>query len=119
MEQAEGLTGCPRKARWWNGNHPPALVMNLTFIVSPDLLLPLAHALVICEMHRQKNNNPLLLNTFVSDPKVQTTYISGLRTHNFFKKPALPSDFRFHNQTMNRSVSTYLALLKKTLKMLI
>lgn len=81
----------------------------LTFIVSPDLIEPLAHALVISELHRQKNNNPLLLNTFVSDSKFQTVYTSGLRTHKeFFKKCKLPDDFKFHSQAMNRSVATYL-----------
>lgn len=81
----------------------------LTFIVSPDLIVPLAHALVISEIHRQKNNNPLLLYTFVSDSKFQTVYTSGLRTHKeFFNKSTLPDDFKFHSQTMNRSVATYL-----------
>ena len=81
----------------------------LTFIVSRDLIVPLAHALVISEMHRKKNNNALLLNTFVSDSKFQTVYTSGLRKHKeFFNKSALPNDFKFHSQTMNRSVATYL-----------
>ncbi|KAB0441026.1 helix-turn-helix domain-containing protein [Lysinibacillus fusiformis] len=81
----------------------------LTFIVSPDLVEPLAHALVISEMHRQKNNDPFLLNSFVSDSTFKTTYTSGLSTHKkFFNKSALPDAFKFNSQTMNRSVATYL-----------
>ncbi|MGE7020846.1 helix-turn-helix domain-containing protein [Solibacillus cecembensis] len=81
----------------------------LTFIVSPDLVIPLAHALVISEMHRQKNNDTFLLNSFVSNSMFKNTHTSGLSTHKkFSNKSALPSEFKFHSQTMNRSVATYL-----------
>lgn len=81
----------------------------LTFIVSPDLIVPLAHALVISELHRRNNNDVLLLSTFVSSSKFQNVYTSGNRKHKkFFSKSTLPNDFKFHSQTMNRSVATYL-----------
>lgn len=81
----------------------------LTFIVSPDLIEPLAYALVISEMHRRLFNDSLLLSTFVSKTKYQKVYTSGLRKHKkYFNASALSNDFKFHSQTMNRSVATYL-----------
>ncbi|WGT39143.1 helix-turn-helix domain-containing protein [Lysinibacillus sp. 1 U-2021] len=81
----------------------------LTFIVSPDLVVPLAHALVISELHRQKNNQVYLLNTFISDSMYQHVYTSGNQSHReFFTNASLPTDFKFHSQKMNRSVGTYL-----------
>lgn len=80
----------------------------LTFIVSPDLILPLANALVISEQHRRLNESDLLLGTFIQG-KFDTLLTSGNpRHHKFFKLIPELESFDFKSRIMNRSVATYL-----------
>lgn len=80
----------------------------LTFVVSPDLIKPLATSLVISELHRKIDESPMLLDTFFQG---QYNHIrtDGKRSHkNFFKKIPELKEFQFSSQKMNNSVATYL-----------
>jgi hypothetical protein len=93
---------------WFRNKRTSKTDELLTFIVSPDLVLPLANALVISELHRRLNESDLLLGTFIQG-KFDSLLTSGnQRHHNFFKlTPGLES-FDFKSRIMNRSVATYL-----------
>ncbi|WP_096200663.1 helix-turn-helix domain-containing protein [Bacillus sp. FJAT-45350] len=81
----------------------------LTFIVSPDLVSPLAHALVISEFHRKSNNMDLLLGTFISTTKYRNLYTSGMKRHQkFYCDHPEFKEFNFKSRIMNRTVATYL-----------
>lgn len=80
----------------------------LTFIVAPDLVVPLATALTISELHRRFESSEVQLGTFL-EGKFNTVKTSGRRKHkNFFEKMRNSSEFKFSSLKMNRSVATYL-----------
>ncbi|UYZ23292.1 helix-turn-helix domain-containing protein [Mesobacillus jeotgali] len=76
----------------------------VTFLVEPDLVEPLATALVISELHRQKKKNKYLLQTFIVGTKIKSVVTSGSELHHeFFNfKPTLKSfkSLKFINSTM-------------------
>lgn len=79
----------------------------VTFIVEPDLVEPLAYALVISELHRRKKDNPFLLSTFIIGTKVKIVSTSGSEKHlKFFdNRPELKV---FKSLKFNNSTLTYL-----------
>src|SRR5690625_1128066 len=80
----------------------------LTFLVAPDLVRPLAHALAISELHRKKQESELLLETFL-EGVFNNIKTSGKAGHNrFFQRLKTTSDFQFSSLKMNRTVATYL-----------
>ncbi len=80
----------------------------LTFIVAPDLVLPLATALCISELHRRYEDSEKLLDTFM-EGTFNTVRTAGKKRHlKFFDGLNGFADFRFSSQKLNRSVATYL-----------
>ncbi|WP_060203894.1 helix-turn-helix domain-containing protein [Sporosarcina koreensis] len=80
----------------------------LTFIVAPNLVLPLATALCISELHRRYEDSDTLLDTFM-EGTFNTVRTAGKKRHQqFFNGLNRFADFRFSSQKLNRSVATYL-----------
>ena len=80
----------------------------LTFIVAPDLVEPLAHALAISELHRRNQGNDLLLDTFLEGRYSRVRTQGKMRHKNFFQQLKTTSEFQFSSLKMNRTVATYL-----------
>lgn len=80
----------------------------LTFLVAPDLVEPLAHALVISELHRDTETNELLLGTFLEGRYSKVKTQGKMRHKNFFQQLKTTSEFQFSSLKMNRTVATYL-----------
>ncbi|ARK21862.1 hypothetical protein [Sporosarcina ureae] len=80
----------------------------LTFIVAPDLILSLATALVVSELHRVNEGSEMLLSTFI-EGRYNAVKTSGkVRHHIFFNEMKTFEKFKFSSLVMNRSVATYL-----------
>lgn len=80
----------------------------LTFIVAPDLLIPLASSLIISELHRSLDKSEMLLETFL-EGVFQNIKTSGKKKHQkFFANMKRDSEFIFSSRKLNRSVATYL-----------
>ncbi|WP_317946906.1 helix-turn-helix domain-containing protein [Sporosarcina saromensis] len=80
----------------------------LTFIVAPDLIAPLATALIISELHRRFEEGDLLLDSFLEGKFNDIRTQGKMRHRNFFNKIKSTSEFKFSSLMMNRSVATYL-----------
>ncbi|QNK88106.1 helix-turn-helix domain-containing protein [Sporosarcina sp. resist] len=80
----------------------------LTFIVSPDLIVSLATALIISELHRSIDESYLLLDSFL-EGKFSNIKTQGKARHrSFFNEMKSTSEYKFSSLMMNRSVATYL-----------
>lgn len=80
----------------------------ITFIISPDIIVPLATALVISELHRRKTNSGSILDSFF-EGKYQKVKTQGKISHrHFFYDMKKGKDFVFGSRKMNNSVATYL-----------
>jgi len=80
----------------------------LTFIISPDIVMPLANALTISELHRRKVSSDKILDSFIVG-KYQIIKTQGKKSHlHFFDNMKTESDFTFGSQKLNNSVATYL-----------
>lgn len=77
----------------------------LEFVINNDLVIPLANALVICELHRQKKNDRYLLRTLVIGHTDRV--IPPTESHKVFFKHK-PELMNFSSRKMNRSMMTYL-----------
>ncbi len=78
----------------------------LNFLVEPNLGVPLANALVISELHRRKNNDSYLLQTFTTKGKLKKNSTNGTIKHKiFFEDFDAFNDFS--SRKFNRSVITY------------
>lgn len=79
----------------------------VTFLVEPELVEPLSTALIISELHRQKNENLFLLESFITGTKIKTVATSGKARHQHFFK--LDSSLEpFKSLKFNNSTMTYL-----------
>ncbi|MDP1420122.1 helix-turn-helix domain-containing protein [Peribacillus simplex] len=76
----------------------------VTFLVEPELVEALSTALIISELHRQKNKNSFLLESFITGTKIKTVATSGKNRHqHFFKLDSTLEPFKslkFNNSTM-------------------
>lgn len=79
----------------------------VTFLVEPELVEPLSTALIISELHRQKNENSFLLESFITGTKIKTVATSGKSRHQHFFK-LNPSLEPFKSLKFNNSTMTYL-----------
>lgn len=80
----------------------------LTFIVASDLIVPLATALIISELHRRLIDSDLLLDSFLEGKFNDIRTQGKVRHRNFFNGMKSASEFKFSSLMMNRSVATYL-----------
>lgn len=80
----------------------------LTFIVAPDLIFPLATALVISELHRKMEQSNTLLETFIQGSYDDIITYGKIKHKKYFNGNENFTDFHFSSRKMNRSVSTYL-----------
>jgi hypothetical protein len=78
----------------------------LNFIVETNLVVPLAHALIISELHRRKYDNEFLLQTFVSKTSFKSVSTNGTKGHREFINESPLS--KFLSRKLTRSVMTYL-----------
>ncbi|WP_340015780.1 helix-turn-helix domain-containing protein [Paenibacillus sp. FSL K6-1318] len=76
----------------------------VTFLVEPDLVEPLSTALIVCELHRQKNGNSFLFESFIKGTRIKTVATSGKPHHqHFFKWDSTLEPFKslkFNNSTL-------------------
>nr|WP_205603481.1 helix-turn-helix domain-containing protein [Heyndrickxia shackletonii] len=76
----------------------------VTFLVEPGLVKPLSTALIISELHRQKNGHSFLLESFFRGKKFKSVATSGKdQHHSFFKNESNLEPFKslkFNNSTM-------------------
>lgn len=79
----------------------------VTFLVEPELVEPLAIAFIISELHRQKKNNSLILESFITGAKIKKVVTSGKAQHQHFFKFD-PSIEPFKSMKFNNSTMTYL-----------
>ena len=93
---------------WFRNKRTSKTDELLTFIVSPDLVMPLANALVVSELHRRLDGSDLLLGTFVRGKFDTLLTVGKQKHHKFFKQTPGLESFNLKSRTMNRSVATYL-----------
>ncbi|SFM48174.1 hypothetical protein SAMN03159341_1378 [Paenibacillus sp. 1_12] len=79
----------------------------VTFLVEPELVEPLSTALIISELHRQKNKKPFLLESFITGTKIKTVVTSGKAQHLQFFRFDLSLE-PFKSLKFNNSTMTYL-----------
>ncbi|MCG7384679.1 helix-turn-helix domain-containing protein [Paenibacillus sp. ACRRY] len=79
----------------------------VTFLVDPDLVEPLSTAMIVSELHRKKNGDSLLLESFIIGTQIKTIATSGKdRHHHFFKWDSTLEPFK--SLKFNNSTLTYL-----------
>jgi len=79
----------------------------VTFLVEPEMVEALSTALIISELHRQRNKNSFLLQSFITGTKIKTVYTSGNARHQhffYFDSSLEP----FKSMKFNNSTMTYL-----------